>query len=113
MKTDFKSPEISELEFARMWGTNGVVPDSSKVMLPIAYCEKERAEIAELNRIHALTVPSPKRSAHCVSGLKAILIDARECCEAAAVCITSLLGSIAFTTKLIKSFSVLSSSQSD
>src|ERR1700739_3611775 len=105
MKTDFKSSEISELEFARMWGASGVVPDSSKTMLLIAYCEKERAEIAELNRIHALTVSSPAKSPHRVPGLKAILIDARECCEAAAVCIAALLRSIALTRKLIKSFS--------
>lgn len=55
MKTKIELQEITVMEFARMWGTNGAVPDSSKTMLLIADYEKERAEIAELKRIYALT----------------------------------------------------------
>jgi len=54
MKTEIEAHQITEIEFARMWGTSGVVPDSSKKMLMIADCESERAEVAELNRIHDL-----------------------------------------------------------
>lgn len=74
MKTEIESHKITELEFARMWGTNGVVPDSSQAMLLIAHCEKERAEIAELHRIHALPLPSSARAVHRVPRLRAIMI---------------------------------------
>ena len=60
MKTKIELQEITVMEFARMWGTNGAVPDSSKTMLLIADYEKERAEIAELKRIYAL--PSPEET---------------------------------------------------
>ena len=62
MKPEIERQEITRLEFARMWGTNGVVPDSVKTMLLIAYHEKERAEITELKRIHALAPASMAKS---------------------------------------------------
>lgn len=81
MKTEIKGDEITRLEFARMWGTNGVVPDSSKAMLLVADCERERAEIAELDRIHALTSASLALPAHHVPGLKALMIAVRRCAK--------------------------------
>lgn len=78
MKTEIEGQEITMLEFARMWGTYGVVPDSSKTMLLIADYEKERAEIAELNRIHALPSTSPAKAAHRVPRLKAMMIAVKK-----------------------------------
>lgn len=37
MNPEIEAQEITRLEFARMWGINGVVPDSVKTMLLIAY----------------------------------------------------------------------------
>jgi hypothetical protein len=82
MKTEIESHQISRLEFARMWGASGVVPDSSKAMLLIADSEKERAEIAELNRIHALPLPPPAKAAHHIPRLKAMMIAVRKRAQA-------------------------------
>jgi len=78
MKTEIEAHQITEIEFARMWGTSGVVPDSSKKMLMIADCESERAEVAELNRIHDLPLSLPAKAPHHVPRLKAMIIGMRK-----------------------------------
>ena len=78
MNTEIEGHEITRLEFARMWGTTGIVPDSSKAMLLIADSEKERAEIAELKRIHGLPLPTPAKAARHIPRLKAMMIVVRK-----------------------------------
>lgn len=113
MKPEIEKQEITRLEFARMWGTGGDVPDSVKTMLLMAYCEKERAEITELKRIHALAPASAAKSRRSAPRLKAIMIDLRKRYKATATCVARLLGSIALTRKRTKSLSVLSSTRTD
>ena len=78
MKTEIEGHQITEIEFARMWGTSGVVPESSKNMLMIADCERERAEVAELNRIHDLPLLFTAKAVQPVPRLKAMISSMRK-----------------------------------